>query len=132
MMSLYKQVRQEVLVHRERQEQLAQHAEDLAAEVQAERDVRKQLDNELDTLEWHHKDDARRHQRMINKKDAEIHSALDTVSQQKVIVSERDADLAVLQTALKNLEAETRRAGNHTQMTSSRWSLSWTISSATL
>ena len=62
----------------------------------------------MDTLERHCKDDVRRHQHAIDKKDAEIRSALDTVSRQKAIVSERDADLAALQTALKNLEAETR------------------------
>jgi len=114
-MSLYEKVRQEVLVHRERQEQLARHTEDLAAEVQAERDARKQLDNELDTLKRHRKDDVRRHQHAIDEKDAEICSALDTVSRQKAIVSKRNADLTALQTALKNLEAETRRAGeSHT------------------
>jgi len=46
--------------------------------------------------------------------------ALDTVSRQKAIVSECNADLVALQTALKNLEAETRRAGeSQPQMTSS-------------
>jgi chromosome segregation ATPase len=121
MTSLYEQCRKEILAHRERQEELGRHAEDLAAEVQAEREGREQLENELDSLERQREDDTRRRQRTLEEKEAELRSALDNASRQKAILSERDADLAALQAALKNLEVETRRAGE--SHTSNKFSL---------
>ena len=52
---------------------------------------------------------------MIEEKEAETRSALEDASRHKALISERDADLAALQAALKSLEVETRRAGeSHT------------------
>lgn len=103
------------MAHRSRQEELAQHAEALAAELRSERDQREQLENELDALERDREDENRRHKRALDDKESELRSALDSVSRQKALVTERNADLAALQAALKNTEAERRQLGeSHT------------------
>jgi len=103
------------VAHRSRQEELAQHAEALAAELRSERDQREQLENELDALERDREDENRRHKRALDDKESELRSALDSVSRQKALVTERNADLAALQAALKNTEAERRQLGeSHT------------------
>ncbi|GJJ11520.1 hypothetical protein Clacol_005753 [Clathrus columnatus] len=113
--ALYEQCHQEILVHRAREEELGRHAEALAAELNSDREVREQLENEMDSLERQQEDEQRQHRRALEEKQAELKTALDDISRLKTLLAERDADYTTLQNALKNLEAENKRVGeSHT------------------
>lgn len=94
---------------------MGQHAEALAAELESERKAREDLDNELDAIEKQQEDEQRRHRRALEEKQAELKTALDDLGREKALLVERDNDYAVIQNALRTLEAETKRVGeSHT------------------
>lgn len=121
--------------HRQREEELAQHAEELAAEVQAEREAREDLENEREdiaaqfneldakfqdaTREW--EESARRERRTLDETEAALTTAKRDLDHANALLDQREADIAEIQAVLNKKEAESRRLGE--SATSDRFSL---------
>ncbi|KAH8114261.1 hypothetical protein DFH11DRAFT_1877990 [Phellopilus nigrolimitatus] len=115
MTNLYEQVSQDIHVHRARQEELARHVEDLVEEVRHERELREKTELELDSQANRHESDLRHDRRELDAKDSALQSALSDLARAQALLTQRDADLADVQAALRAVEAESRKLGeNHT------------------
>lgn len=122
--------------HRQREEELARHAEDLAAEINAERDARDELEaereefverfNEIDAKfrdakrEW--EDSARRERRALEETEAALTTARYDLDLAKTLLSQRESDIAEIQAVLSKKDAESRRLGE--SASSDRFALS--------
>ncbi|KAJ7583262.1 hypothetical protein C8J56DRAFT_953479 [Mycena floridula] len=111
MTDMYETCTQEIHAHRERQEQLAQHVEDLCEEVQREREARERIEADLDSAENEHDAEMRRERRTMEAKESALQSALNDLARTQSLLTQREADLQAVQTALQGLEAESRKAG---------------------
>ncbi|KAI0074706.1 hypothetical protein K474DRAFT_1601108 [Panus rudis PR-1116 ss-1] len=108
-------LKEEVNDHRARQEELAQHIENVVSELQRERSNREHLEIELDQTKREYEDALRREKRSLEAKESALQSTLSDLSRTQSLLTQREADLAAVQQALQTLEAESRKQGeSHT------------------
>lgn len=108
---MYETCSQEIHAHRERQEELAQHVEDLVEEVQRERQARERAESDLDIADKEHDAELRRERRSLEAKESALQSALNDLARTQSLLTQREADLQAVQNALQTLETESKRAG---------------------
>jgi len=118
---MYEQVSQEIHAHRSRQEELAQHVEDLVDEVQRERIARERAEGDLDVADKEHDVAIRREKRTLEAKESALQSALNDLARTQSLLSQREDDLQAVQSALQTLETESKRLGE--THTTARFSL---------
>ncbi|KAK0200971.1 hypothetical protein DFS33DRAFT_1507788 [Desarmillaria ectypa] len=111
MSEAYETCSREIHAHRARQEELAQHVEELVEEVEREREAREQSENALEEVEKKGEADLRLERRALEAKESALQSALNDLSRAQSLLSQRDTDLQAVQTALRALESESKRAG---------------------
>lgn len=118
---VYETCEQEIVAHRQRQEELGRHAEDLAEELKAERQARDEAEEKLrlERREW--EDEERKDRRIIDETQAALNTAKHDLELTRTLLKQRESDLAEVQSALTNAETESRRAGE--SATSDRFSL---------
>jgi len=121
MTEAYETCSQEIHAHRSRQEELARHVEDLVDEVQKERAARERAEADLDAADREHDEAMRRDKRTLEAKESALQSALNDLARTQSLLSQREADLQAVQTALQTLEAESKRLGE--THTTARFSL---------
>lgn len=119
--SMYEACSQEIHAHRERQEELAQHVEQLVDEVQKERTARERVEADLEVVEKEHDASIRREKRTLETKESALQSALNDLTRTQSLLSQREKDLQAVQTALQTLETESKRLGE--THTTARFSL---------
>ncbi|KAH9483481.1 Spindle pole body protein pcp1 [Psilocybe cubensis] len=117
----YETCSQEIHAHRTRQEELAQHIEDLVDEVQRERTARERAEGDLEAADKEHDAAMRREKRVLEAKESALQSALNDLARTQSLLSQREADLQAVQSALQALEAESKRLGE--THTTTRFSL---------
>ncbi len=117
----YETCSQEIHAHRSRQEELAQHVENLVEELEQERDARARAEGALDDSEKKYDSDLRRERRALEAKESALQSTLADLTRTQSLLSQRDADIQAVQTALQTIEAESKRAGE--THTTARFSL---------
>lgn len=111
----YETCTQDILAHRERQEQLASHVEELVSQLESERELRERAENDLEVADNNHDLELRRERRDLEAKDSALQSALNDLARAQSLLTQRESDLAALQSALNGLESESKRAGeSHT------------------
>lgn len=118
---LYESLSKDVHAHRERQEELAAHVEDLVGELQRERTAREQLAADFDAADQAHDAALRHEKRTLEAKESALQSALADLARAQSLLAQREADLAAVQTALQTLETERKRLGE--THTTARFSL---------
>ncbi|KAH9923702.1 uncharacterized protein BXZ73DRAFT_50841 [Epithele typhae] len=118
---LYNQRDAEVQEHRDRKEDLARHIEKVVEELQRERELRGGLEADLDKADQEHEDAIRRERRSLEAKESALQSALNDLSRTQSLLTQREADLAAVQTALQTLEADNKKLGE--SHTNARFSL---------
>ncbi|KAG8833328.1 hypothetical protein FRC17_010860 [Serendipita sp. 399] len=122
---LYETCREQIVQHRQREEELAQHAEDLIAEINAEREAREDYEEERDTAiarfdeldvqfrdarrEW--EESARRERRTLDETEAALTTVRHDLDLAKELLSQRESDIAEIQAVLSKKDAESRRLG---------------------
>ncbi|KAK0463148.1 uncharacterized protein EV420DRAFT_1639232 [Desarmillaria tabescens] len=111
MTEAYETCSREIHAHRARQEELAQHVEELVEEVEREREARERSENALEEVEKKGEADLRRERRVLEAKESALQSALNDLSRAQSLLSQRETDLQAVQTALRTLESESKRAG---------------------
>ncbi|KDR79017.1 hypothetical protein GALMADRAFT_64374 [Galerina marginata CBS 339.88] len=121
MTEMYETCSHEIHAHRSRQEELAQHVEDLVEEVQRERTARERAEADMDAAENEHDAALRREKRVFEAKESALHSALADLARTQSLLAQREADLQAVQNALQTLEAESKRLGE--THTTARFSL---------
>ena len=121
MTEMYETCSQDIHAHRSRQEELAQHVEDLVSEVDRERSARERAQSDLDAAGKEHDAAMRREKRIIEAKESALQSALNDLARTQSLLSEREADLQRVQSALQTLEGESKRLGE--THTTARFSL---------
>lgn len=107
--------------HRARQEDLARHVEALVDECRRERDAREKAETDMDVAAGRHESELRHERRTLDAKDTALQSALADLARAQALLSQRDADLADIQGALRSVEAESRKLGE--SATTDRFSL---------
>ena len=118
---MYEACSREIHAHRSRQEELAQHVEDLVEEVRQERAARERLNADLDTAEKEHDASLRRDKRTLEAKESALQGALYDLTRTQSLLSQREKDLEAVQSALQTLETESKRIGE--THTTARFSL---------
>lgn len=118
---MYDNANQDAAAHRERQEELARHVEDLVEEVRKEREAREHLEGEMDKIDREHDAELRREQRALEAKESALHNALTDLERTRSLLAQRDTDLAALQSALQSMDAESKKLGE--SATTARFSL---------
>ncbi|KAI0260781.1 hypothetical protein BC834DRAFT_831290 [Gloeopeniophorella convolvens] len=121
MTSLYEACSQDILAHRAREEELARHVEDLVEEVQKERDARERVENQLEKANRDIDVELRRSRRAADALDAATQTTQAELARAQALLSQREADIAALQTALSAQEAAAKTQGEHA--TTARFSL---------
>jgi chromosome segregation ATPase len=121
MTELYEQCSQDILAHRSRQEELARHVEDLVGEVQREREARERVESELNKADKEHDAKLRREQRALEVKESTPQSALNDLARTQSLLTQREADLAAVQSSLQTIESESKKLGE--THTTARFSL---------
>ncbi|KAF8806084.1 hypothetical protein BYT27DRAFT_7339311 [Phlegmacium glaucopus] len=121
MTEMYETCSQDIHAHRSRQEELAQHVEELVSQLQSERSAREQAETDLDAADNEHDTNLRKQQRILEGKESALQSALADLARTQSLLSQRETDLEAVQQALKNLEAERKRLGE--THTTARFSL---------
>ena len=121
MTEMYETCSQEIHAHRSRQEELAQHVEELVSQLQSERTSREQAENELDEADNEHNAELRKQQRIIEDKESALQGVLADLARTQSLLSQREADLQAVQQGLQTLEAESKRLGE--THTTARFSL---------
>ncbi|KAI1785614.1 hypothetical protein LXA43DRAFT_1036902 [Ganoderma leucocontextum] len=107
--------------HRLRKEELAQHIEKVVQELQRERSVRERLELDFDKAEKDHEDALRQERRVVEAKESALESALNDLARAQSLLTQREADLVAVQTALQTLEADNKKLGE--SHTTARFSL---------
>jgi chromosome segregation ATPase len=118
---LYEACSQDILAHRARQEELAQHVEDLVREVQKERDARERAEGQLEKSNRDFDSEMRRSRRAHEAQEASVQSTQSELARVQSVLRQREADVAALQTALSAQEAAAKTQGEHA--TTARFSL---------
>jgi chromosome segregation ATPase len=118
---VYEACQREIVAHRQRQEELGRHAEDLVEELEVERQARDEAEEKLrlERREW--EDEERKDRRVIDETQAALNTAKHDLELTRTLLKQRESDLAEVQSALTKAEAESRRAGE--SATSDRFSL---------
>ncbi|KAJ6475803.1 hypothetical protein C8R47DRAFT_669678 [Mycena vitilis] len=111
MTQLYEDCSSEIHAHRDRQEELASHVEDLVGQLQDARAAAAQATANADAAAKEHAGSLRAERRTLDAKESALQSALADLARTQALLGARDADLAAVQTALQTLEGESRRAG---------------------
>ncbi|KZV62762.1 hypothetical protein PENSPDRAFT_758485 [Peniophora sp. CONT] len=118
---LYEQCTQDIVAHRERQEELARHVEDLVSEVRREREARERAEADFDKAEREFDADLRRERRTLEAKESALQTALTDLARAQSLLQQREEDLAALQNSLQDTEEESKRLGE--SHTTARFSL---------
>ncbi|KAI0648531.1 hypothetical protein C8Q79DRAFT_579557 [Trametes meyenii] len=118
---LYNVREAEAQEHRARKEELAQHIEKVVQELQRERGLREQAEVDLDKSEKDHDDALRQERRALEAKESALQSALNDLARTQSLLTQREADLVAVQTALQTLEADNKELGE--SHTTARFSL---------
>jgi len=118
---LYEECSQEIHAHRARQEELAQHVEDLVVEVQKERDGRELVESQFEKSNRDFDSEMRRSRRAYEAQEASVQSAQTEIARLQSLLGQREADVAALQSALSSQEAAAKTQGEHA--TTARFSL---------
>ena len=118
---LYEECSQEIHAHRARQEELAQHIEDLVGEVQKERDARERAESQIEKSNRDFDSEMRRSRRAYEAQETSAQSAQNEIARMQSLLGQREADVAALQAALSNQEAVAKTQGEHA--TTARFSL---------
>lgn len=121
MTALYEQCSQEIHTHRSRQEELARHVEDLVAELNREREARERLESDFANADKEHDAELRRERRALEAKESALQSALHDQARTQSLLSQRESDLAAVQSSLQTIESESKRLGE--THTTARFSL---------
>lgn len=121
MTEMYEACSQDIHAHRSRQEELAQHVEELVSQLQSERTAREQAETDLDAADNEHEVNLRKQQRILEGKESALQSALADLARTQSLLSQRETDLEAVQQALQTLEAESKRLGE--THTTARFSL---------
>ena len=121
MTELYEQCSQDILAHRSRQEELARHVEDLVAEVRREREARERAESDLTKADREHDAELRREHRVLEAKESALQSALGDLARTQSLLTQRESDLAAVQSSLQGMESESKRLGE--THTTARFSL---------
>lgn len=121
MTALYDNANQDMHIHRERQEELARHVEDLVDELKRERGARARLEEALADLEKSSETEIRRERRALEAKDSALQSSLNDLAKSQTLLSQRETDFNAVQASLKQLELESKRTGE--TATTARFSL---------
>ncbi|KAF9074522.1 hypothetical protein BDP27DRAFT_1317248 [Rhodocollybia butyracea] len=111
MTDMYEECSQEIHAHRSRQEELARHVETLVDELEREREARERLENDFDTADREHDEKFRAERRTLEAKESALQSALTDLAKTQSLLTQREADLQAVQTALQTLENDLKRAG---------------------
>jgi DNA repair exonuclease SbcCD ATPase subunit len=111
MTQLYEACSGEIHAHRDRQEELASHVEDLVAQLQDARAAAAQATADADAAAKEHAGTLRAERRTLDAKESALQSALADLARTQALLGARDSDLAAVQAALQTLEGESRRAG---------------------
>ncbi|KAJ3836730.1 hypothetical protein F5878DRAFT_586148 [Lentinula raphanica] len=111
MTDMYETCRQEIHEHRSRQEELAAHVETLVDELEREREARERIESEFEAADKEHDAKLRSERRAFEAKESALQSALDDLARTQSLLTQREADLQAVQTALQTLETESKRAG---------------------
>lgn len=118
---LYEACHQDIINHRARQEELANHAQELAEELEAERQARGELDDAVQAARREWEDQSRKDRRELEKTESALKTAKHDLDLAKSLLAQRESDLAEVQEGLNKLETDHRRAGEHA--TSDKFSL---------
>ncbi|KAF9267702.1 hypothetical protein L218DRAFT_919289 [Marasmius fiardii PR-910] len=111
MTEAYETCSEEIHAHRSRQEELATHVESLVEELQREREGRERLEADLDVALKEHDAELRQERRTLESKESALQSALKDLARTESLLSQRESDLEQVQSALKTIEQESKRAG---------------------
>ncbi|KAJ7713473.1 hypothetical protein DFH07DRAFT_1068670 [Mycena maculata] len=111
MTQLYETCSSEIHAHRDRQEELASHVEDLVTQLQSARAASAQSAADADADAKEHASALRAERRTLDAKESALQSALADLARTQALLGARDADLAAVQAALQALEGESKRAG---------------------
>ncbi|GAW01733.1 Anucleate primary sterigmata protein B [Lentinula edodes] len=111
MTEMYETCRQDIHAHRSRQEELATHVETLVDELEREREARERAESDLDAADKEHDAKLRAERRALEAKESALQSTLDDLARTQSLLTQREADLQAVQTALQTLETESKRAG---------------------
>ncbi|KIK25320.1 hypothetical protein PISMIDRAFT_642324 [Pisolithus microcarpus 441] len=113
--ALKEQTCTDIHAHRSRQEELAQHVEDLVTELNSERTERERIEQALLKAEKDLDSELRRERRTLESKEAALRDALDELAKTKTMLEQRGQDLKAVQDALTvNEEASKRLGESHT------------------
>ncbi|KAI0948832.1 hypothetical protein AcV7_009468 [Taiwanofungus camphoratus] len=124
MTDMYEHSNQELSTYKSQSEELAQHVENLVAELQRERAARERITADLDKAEKAQQEyDAalRREQRSLEAKESALQSALNDLARTQSLLTQREADLEAVQSSLEALETESKKLGE--THTTARFSL---------
>jgi chromosome segregation ATPase len=119
--NLYEASKQDILVHRARQEELARHVEDLVAEVQKERDARERAESQMEKANRDFDSEMRRSRRAYEAHESSAQTTQTELARLQALLGQREADVSALQTALSTQEAAAKTQGEHA--TTARFSL---------
>ena len=115
------QQKQNEAAHRERQEALAQHIEQVVAEMRNERESRQKAERELDAQANEYDAALRSERRALEAKESTLASTLADLARTQALLNQRESDLAEVQSVLRSQEAEARKLGE--SATTDRFSL---------
>ncbi|KAJ4481061.1 hypothetical protein J3R30DRAFT_3463923 [Lentinula aciculospora] len=111
MTEMYETCREEMHMHHSRQEELATHVETLVDELEREREARERAESDLDASDKEHDAKLRAERRSLEAKESALQSTLDDLARTQSLLTQREADMQAVQTALQTLETESKRAG---------------------
>lgn len=121
MAELYDTKSREADETKSRQEELARHIEKLVAEMQRERTNRERLEGERDKLLREHDESVRQQKRSLEAKESALQSALSDLARAQALLTQREADLAAVQSVLQEKDSESKKLGE--SHTTARFSL---------
>jgi len=110
---MYETCTEEVQAHRSKQEELAQHIEDLVNELQAERRDRQNLEDAIRKADKDHEAAIRQQKREVEAKESALQNASNDLARAQSLLSQREADLQAVETSLQSIEVESKKAGEH-------------------
>ncbi|KZT19172.1 hypothetical protein NEOLEDRAFT_1246010 [Neolentinus lepideus HHB14362 ss-1] len=100
---------------RGREDELSRHIEDLVGELRRERESREHAESQITAIEQEHDIELRQERRALEAKESALESALNDLARTQSLLTQRDADLATVQSALQRLEDESKKTSeSHT------------------
>ena len=106
MTEMYETCSQDIHAHRSRQEELAQHVEELVSQLQSERTAREQAENELDAADNEHNADLRKQQRIFEGKESALQSVFADLAKTQSLLSQREVDLDKVHAENRDLQTQ--------------------------